>query len=205
MFNKLTLPHWSAFSEYYKGWFREKQHWPSYFVTYWERREGKGNPVETWWWTPHPVQLKVFPLSLLILSGKDSENRFSGGELSEEVYTCLPCREGCSFCTDDTPCYAQEDKYLRLAIISFQTLCMLLDFISMLVVYHFRKAKVINPRVLLWCSSSLGGTRSFILGVELPILRASFSGKGAQLKGRMGFPNRNVFLNCLCDFGGEKK
>ncbi|PKU33365.1 hypothetical protein llap_16331 [Limosa lapponica baueri] len=72
---------------------------------------------------------------------KDAENRFSGGELSEEVYTCLPCREGCSYCTDDTPCYAQEDKYLRLAIISFQTLCMLLDFISMLVVYHFRKAK----------------------------------------------------------------
>ncbi|KAI1242647.1 hypothetical protein IHE44_0000184 [Lamprotornis superbus] len=89
---------------------------------------------------------------------KDAENRFPGGELSEEVYTCLPCREGCSFCTDDTPCYAQEDKYLRLAIISFQTLCMLLDFISMLVVYHFRKAKSIRASGLVLLETILFGS-----------------------------------------------
>ncbi|NXU73757.1 GP158 protein, partial [Oreotrochilus melanogaster] len=92
------------------------------------------------------------------LSEKDAENRFSGGELSEEVYTCLPCREGCSYCTDDTPCYAQEDKYLRLAIISFQTLCMLLDFISMLVVYHFRKAKSIRASGLVLLETILFGS-----------------------------------------------
>lgn len=89
------------------------------------------------------IQFKMIYPPHLILSGKDTDNHFSGVEMSEEVYTCLPCREGCSYCTDDTPCYAQEDKYLRLAIISFQTFCMLLDFISMLVVYHFRNAKVI--------------------------------------------------------------
>ncbi|NXG65893.1 GP158 protein, partial [Hemiprocne comata] len=89
---------------------------------------------------------------------KDAENRFSGGELSEEVYTCLPCREGCSYCTDDSPCYAQEDKYLRLAIISFQTLCMLLDFISMLVVYHFRKAKSIRASGLVLLETILFGS-----------------------------------------------
>ncbi|NXD71606.1 GP158 protein, partial [Eolophus roseicapillus] len=89
---------------------------------------------------------------------KDAENRFSGGELSEEVYTCLPCREGCSYCTDDTPCYAQKDKYLRLAIISFQTLCMLLDFISMLVVYHFRKAKSIRASGLVLLETILFGS-----------------------------------------------
>ncbi|XP_075348748.1 metabotropic glycine receptor isoform X3 [Mycteria americana] len=89
---------------------------------------------------------------------KGAENRFSGGELSEEVYTCLPCREGCSYCTDDTPCYAQEDKYLRLAIISFQTLCMLLDFISMLVVYHFRKAKSIRASGLVLLETILFGS-----------------------------------------------
>ncbi|NWW85819.1 GP158 protein, partial [Rhynochetos jubatus] len=89
---------------------------------------------------------------------KDTENRISGGELSEEVYTCLPCREGCSYCTDDTPCYAQEDKYLRLAIISFQTLCMLLDFISMLVVYHFRKAKSIRASGLVLLETILFGS-----------------------------------------------
>lgn len=113
-----------------------------------ERRDqgGKGSKQRTvlllYEWAAYPVQLKLPPLPHFILSGKDADNRFSGGDLSEEVYTCLPCREGCSNCKDDTPCYAQEDKYLRLAIISFQTLCMLLDFISMLVVYHFRKAKV---------------------------------------------------------------
>ncbi|XP_068001858.1 metabotropic glycine receptor [Melanerpes formicivorus] len=89
---------------------------------------------------------------------KDAEHRFTGGELSEEVYTCLPCREGCSYCTDDTPCYAQEDKYLRLAIISFQTLCMLLDFISMLVVYHFRKAKSIRASGLVLLETILFGS-----------------------------------------------
>ncbi|MEE6466945.1 hypothetical protein FKM82_007096 [Ascaphus truei] len=75
---------------------------------------------------------------------QNMDNHFSRGEMSEEEYKCLPCREGCSYCTDDTPCYAQEDKYLRIAIISFQAFCMLLDFISMLVVYHFRKAKAIK-------------------------------------------------------------
>ncbi|NXI34304.1 GP158 protein, partial [Galbula dea] len=89
---------------------------------------------------------------------KDGEKSFSGGELSEEVYSCLPCREGCSYCTDDTPCYAQEDKYLRLAIISFQTLCMLLDFISMLVVYHFRKAKSIRASGLVLLETILFGS-----------------------------------------------
>ncbi|XP_046766086.1 probable G-protein coupled receptor 158 isoform X1 [Gallus gallus] len=89
---------------------------------------------------------------------KDADNRFSGGDLSEEVYTCLPCREGCSNCKDDTPCYAQEDKYLRLAIISFQTLCMLLDFISMLVVYHFRKAKSIRASGLVLLETILFGS-----------------------------------------------
>lgn len=71
----------------------------------------------------------------------------SAKDVSEEAHVCLPCREGCPYCADDSPCFVQEDKYLRLAIISFQALCMLLDFVSMLVVYHFRKAKV-NPGTL---------------------------------------------------------
>ncbi|TKC38857.1 hypothetical protein EI555_015475 [Monodon monoceros] len=39
----------------------------------------------------------------------------------------------------------REDKYLRLAIISFQALCVLLDCVSMLVLYRFRKAKINFP------------------------------------------------------------
>jgi hypothetical protein len=83
-------------------------------------------------------------LFYLELSGRGPDHHFSGStkDVSEETHVCLPCREGCPYCADDSPCFVQEDKYLRLAIISFQALCMLLDFISMLVVYHFRKAKV---------------------------------------------------------------
>ncbi|XP_053569906.1 probable G-protein coupled receptor 158 [Bombina bombina] len=86
------------------------------------------------------------------------DNHFSRGEISEEEYKCLPCREGCSHCTDDTPCYAQEDKYLRIAIISFQAFCMLLDFISMLVVYYFRKAKSVRASGLILLETILFGS-----------------------------------------------
>lgn len=68
------------------------------------------------------------------------------GSYSDEFWEvpgrCLPCREGCTVCNDDTPCLAQEDTALRLAMVSFQGFCMLMDFISMLVVYHFRRNKV---------------------------------------------------------------
>ncbi|XP_069067463.1 metabotropic glycine receptor [Pleurodeles waltl] len=89
---------------------------------------------------------------------KDADNRFSRGEMSEEIYECLPCREGCSHCTDDTPCYAQEDTYLRVAIISFQAFCMLLDFISMLLVYHFRRAKSVRASGLVLLETVLFGS-----------------------------------------------
>ncbi|XP_038189664.1 probable G-protein coupled receptor 158 [Arvicola amphibius] len=88
------------------------------------------------------------------------DHHFSGStkDGSEEVYVCLPCREGCPFCADDRPCFVQEDKYLRLAIISFQALCMLLDFVSMLVVYHFRKAKSIRASGLILLETILFGS-----------------------------------------------
>ncbi|XP_018413452.1 PREDICTED: probable G-protein coupled receptor 158 [Nanorana parkeri] len=86
------------------------------------------------------------------------DNHFSRGEISEEEYKCLPCREGCSYCTGDAPCYAQEDKYLRIAVISFQAFCMLLNFISMLVVYHFRRAKSVRASGLILLESILFGS-----------------------------------------------
>ncbi|XP_004641958.2 probable G-protein coupled receptor 158 [Octodon degus] len=90
----------------------------------------------------------------------DSDHQSSGSAkgVSEETHVCLPCREGCPYCADDRPCFVQEDKYLRLAIISFQALCMLLDFISMLVVYHFRKAKSIRASGLILLETILFGS-----------------------------------------------
>ncbi|KAM9308117.1 metabotropic glycine receptor [Gastrophryne carolinensis] len=100
---------------------------------------------------PDMVSVNGFPR-------QNVENRFFRGEISEEEYKCLPCREGCSYCTEDAPCQAQEDKYLRIAVISFQAFCMLLNFISMLVVYHFRRAKSIRASGLILLEAILFGS-----------------------------------------------
>nr|XP_015209532.1 PREDICTED: probable G-protein coupled receptor 158 isoform X1 [Lepisosteus oculatus] len=89
---------------------------------------------------------------------KDTDNDVSyRGELSDGASECLPCREGCSYCRDDTPCYKQEDGLLRHAIISFQGVCMLLDFISMLLAYHLRKNKSIRASGLVLLEAILFG------------------------------------------------
>lgn len=74
--------------------------------------------------------------------GKESSGHAHSEDLSEVSSKCLPCREGCPYCRDDTPCLAQEDGALRLSVASFQGLCMLLDLVAMVLVYHFRRNKV---------------------------------------------------------------
>uniref|UniRef100_A0A672S5H4 G protein-coupled receptor 158 n=1 Tax=Sinocyclocheilus grahami TaxID=75366 RepID=A0A672S5H4_SINGR len=74
------------------------------------------------------------------------------------VNWCFPCREGCPFCTGDTPCLAQEDTALRLAMVSFQGFCMLVDLISMAVVYHFRRNKRIKASSLILLEAILSGS-----------------------------------------------
>ncbi|XP_035310661.1 probable G-protein coupled receptor 158 isoform X1 [Cricetulus griseus] len=103
----------------------------------------------------HP---RVFSVNNFQRRGPDHHFSGSTKDGSEEAHVCLPCREGCSFCADDRPCFVQEDKYLRLAIISFQILCMLLDFVSMMVVYHFRKAKSIRASGLILLETILFGS-----------------------------------------------
>ncbi|XP_066241375.1 metabotropic glycine receptor [Saccopteryx leptura] len=103
----------------------------------------------------HP---QVFSVSNFQRRGPDHHFAESANDGSEEPFVCQPCREGCPFCADDRPCFVQEDEYLRLAIISFQALCMLLDFVSMLVVYHFRKAKSIRASGLILLETILFGS-----------------------------------------------
>lgn len=66
---------------------------------------------------------------------------------------CLPCQQGCAYCKDDTPCVAREDGALRMAVLSFQCLCMLIVFISMVLIYHFRRNKVgiVGVKALFFC------------------------------------------------------
>uniref|UniRef100_A0A8C0CDX2 G protein-coupled receptor 158 n=2 Tax=Balaenoptera musculus TaxID=9771 RepID=A0A8C0CDX2_BALMU len=103
----------------------------------------------------HP---RVFSVNSFQRRGPDHHFAGSAKDVSEEAHVCLPCREGCPYCADDSPCFVQEDKYLRLAIISFQALCMLLDFVSMLVVYRFRKAKSIRASGLILLETILFGS-----------------------------------------------
>lgn len=78
-------------------------------------------------------------------SGRKADAAAAGGGAREDEGSsrhCVPCQKGCAECKDDTPCVAPEDGVLRLAVLSFQCLCMLVVFVSMVLVYHFRRNKV---------------------------------------------------------------
>ncbi|XP_078385507.1 metabotropic glycine receptor-like [Cetorhinus maximus] len=84
-------------------------------------------------------------------------SRYAVGE-PRRLFQCLPCKDGCGSCVSDAPCFTQVDGHLRLAVLSFQAFCMLLVFISMVVVYRFRKNKQIRSSGLLLLETILGGS-----------------------------------------------
>ncbi|XP_037537980.1 probable G-protein coupled receptor 158 [Nematolebias whitei] len=88
---------------------------------------------------------------------KRKEPGSSQDDFSDVSNKCLPCREGCSSCQDDTPCLVQEDGALWLALTSFQALCILLDLACMFGVYHFRKNKSIRTSGLVLLETILFG------------------------------------------------
>ncbi|KAM4718377.1 LOW QUALITY PROTEIN: G protein-coupled receptor 158a [Anableps anableps] len=79
------------------------------------------------------------------------------GENEGSPSDCLPCQQGCAFCKDNSPCVALEDGALRLAVLSFQCLCMLIVFISMVLIYHFRRNKSIRASGLVLLEAILCG------------------------------------------------
>ncbi|XP_053116285.1 probable G-protein coupled receptor 179 isoform X2 [Hemicordylus capensis] len=86
---------------------------------------------------------RIFSSSYSSGNGQSGESASQYGAMdSGNVQECRRCREGCTTCTDGTPCLIQEDWSLRAAILAFQAFCMLAVFLSMLVSYHFRKSKV---------------------------------------------------------------
>uniref|UniRef100_A0A8C6WLF4 G protein-coupled receptor 158b n=1 Tax=Neogobius melanostomus TaxID=47308 RepID=A0A8C6WLF4_9GOBI len=78
-------------------------------------------------------------------------------ESSEGSTRCLPCRDGCPFCQDDTPCVVQEDGALRLSVATLQGLCMLLDLACMVALYHLRRNKSIRTSGLILLEAILFG------------------------------------------------
>ncbi|KAM9839871.1 G protein-coupled receptor 158a [Aulostomus maculatus] len=103
----------------------------------------------------HPSRVAVNGFSRSGRTGKAADSGPNADEGSSS--DCLPCQQGCAFCKDDTPCVAREDGALRLAVLSFQCLCILIVFISMVLVYHFRRNKSIRASGLVLLEAILCG------------------------------------------------
>lgn len=78
-----------------------------------------------------------------------SENNPGGASAGvgdyEHDFDCRPCREGCTMCMDDSPCFVANDVILRAVILSMQALCMLLTIGLIVVILRNRTAKVYPP------------------------------------------------------------
>ncbi|XP_038134794.1 probable G-protein coupled receptor 158 [Cyprinodon tularosa] len=110
--------------------------------------------------------------SRVALNGfKNREQSSYRDETSDVSNKCLPCREGCPYCQDDTPCLVQEDGGLRLSVASFQGLCMMLDLASMLLVYRFRRNKSIRTSGLILLEAILFG----VLLLYFPVIILYFN------------------------------
>uniref|UniRef100_A0A3B3ZV47 G-protein coupled receptors family 3 profile domain-containing protein n=1 Tax=Periophthalmus magnuspinnatus TaxID=409849 RepID=A0A3B3ZV47_9GOBI len=93
----------------------------------------------------------------------------SNGPNADEGWSsdCLPCAPGCTFCKDDTPCVTREDGALRLTVLAFQCLCMLLLFISMVIIYHYRRNKSIRASGLVLLEAILCGALLLYFPVDI--------------------------------------
>ncbi|XP_068605443.1 metabotropic glycine receptor-like [Brachionichthys hirsutus] len=94
-------------------------------------------------------------------------------QVSEASTKCLPCRAGCPYCRDDTPCLVQEDGALRLAVASVQGLCMVLDLVCMVVVYRFRRNKGVRTSGLVLLEAILFGALLLYFPVMILYFRPS--------------------------------
>ncbi|XP_067107339.1 metabotropic glycine receptor [Osmerus mordax] len=104
----------------------------------------------------HPNRVSVNGFKNPGTKGRASDSGPNADEGSSS--DCLPCRDGCAYCKDDTPCVARGDGGLRVAVLSFQALCMLLSFVSMVVVYRYRRNKSIRASGLVLLEAILCGT-----------------------------------------------
>ncbi|KAM9826888.1 G protein-coupled receptor 158a [Neosynchiropus ocellatus] len=103
----------------------------------------------------HPSRLAVNGVTRMGKKGTPADSGPNADEGSSS--DCLPCQEGCAFCKDDTPCVTREDSALRLAVLCFQCLCMLIIFVSMVLIYHFRRNKSIRASGLVLLEAILCG------------------------------------------------
>ncbi|XP_037311617.2 metabotropic glycine receptor isoform X2 [Pungitius pungitius] len=103
----------------------------------------------------HPNRVAVNSFTGTGRKGKAGDSGPNADEGSSS--DCLPCRQGCAYCRDETPCVAPADGVLRLAVVSVQCLCVLLVFVAMVLVYHFRRNKSIRASGLVLLEAILCG------------------------------------------------
>ncbi|KAK3599047.1 hypothetical protein CHS0354_012535 [Potamilus streckersoni] len=70
--------------------------------------------------------------------GKNVEGNLSGNS----EYQCLPCRQGCDDCIDNTPCFVEYNILTRGIPLGIQSFCMTITLVLGIVVLRFRKRKV---------------------------------------------------------------
>ena len=73
--------------------------------------------------------------------GKDVSK--ANGDKSK--FNCLPCREGCTTCVDDSPCLYQERMVIRKLILVVNGMTQFLAISAGLFIFLHRETKVI------WC------------------------------------------------------
>ncbi|CAK6975657.1 probable G-protein coupled receptor 179 [Scomber scombrus] len=86
---------------------------------------------------------------------------------------CLPCWPGCKSCQDGTPCWVQEDWFLRAGVLAVQGIFMFLIFVSMLVAYQHRRNRRIRASGLLLLETILFGSLLLYFPVFILYFRPS--------------------------------
>ncbi|XP_072180870.1 metabotropic glycine receptor-like [Diadema setosum] len=75
--------------------------------------------------------------------GEPRSNATEDGPYYETDFDCRQCREGCTTCTDDSPCFVTNDVILRAVILGMQALCMVAIIVLIVVILKNRSAKVV--------------------------------------------------------------
>ena len=62
--------------------------------------------------------------------------------VTSDEFQCLPCRQGCIGCDDDSPCFVEYNILMRGIPLGIQSFCMTITLVLGIVILRLRKCKV---------------------------------------------------------------
>ena len=62
--------------------------------------------------------------------------------VTSDNFQCLPCRQGCIGCDDDSPCFVEYNILMRGIPLGIQSFCMTITLVLGIVILRLRKCKV---------------------------------------------------------------